>query len=54
MALVREHEMHKRRKSRNIGLGGVLILFVTLVFGLTIAKVSPLMNEVTAQGETTQ
>ena len=34
-----EHELHRRRLSRNIGLGVVLILFVGLVYGLTIAKV---------------
>jgi len=34
-----EHELHRRRLSRNVGLGIVLILFVGLVYGLTIAKV---------------
>ena len=34
-----EHEMHRRRLSRNVGLGVVLLLFVGLVYGLTIAKV---------------
>ena len=34
-----EHEIHRRRLSRNIGLGVVLIGFVVLVYGLTIAKV---------------
>lgn len=34
------HELHKRRFGRNLGLGLVLGLFVALVFGLTIAKVS--------------
>ena len=34
------HEIHKRRFSRNLGLGLVLAAFVALVFGLTIAKVS--------------
>jgi hypothetical protein len=33
------HALHTRRLSRNIGLGVVLILFVGLVYGLTIAKV---------------
>ncbi len=40
MSLSRQHEMHKRRFSRNLGLGLVLAAFVALVFGLTIAKVS--------------
>lgn len=40
MSLSKQHEMHKRRFSRNMGLGIVLAGFVALVFGLTIAKVS--------------
>lgn len=34
-----EHEIHQRRRGRNFGLGLVLLAFVALVFGLTIAKV---------------
>ena len=34
-----DHDLHKRRLSRNLGLGGALLLFVVLVFGITIAKV---------------
>jgi len=34
-----EHELHRRRLSRNVGLGVALLLFVVLVFGLTLAKV---------------
>ncbi len=33
------HELHTRRLSRNIGLGVVLVAFVFIVYGLTIAKV---------------
>lgn len=33
------HELHGRRLSRNVGLGIVLVLFVFLTYGLTIAKV---------------
>jgi len=40
MGLGRDHEMHKRRFSRNLGLGLVLGGFVALIFGLTIAKVT--------------
>jgi hypothetical protein len=41
MAITREHELHKRRSGRNIGLALVLVAFgIALVFGLTIAKVS--------------
>lgn len=39
MALNTEHELHKRRRSRNVGLGLVLVAFVALVFGLTVVKV---------------
>jgi len=40
MALSKQHEVHKRRFSRNLGLGIVLAAFVGLVFLLTVAKVS--------------
>jgi hypothetical protein len=40
MAFRKEHELHNRRFSRNLGLGLVLAAFVALIFGLTIAKVS--------------
>lgn len=40
MALSRQHELHRRRFSRNLGLGVVLAGFVALVFGLTMVKVS--------------
>ena len=39
MALNTEHEIHRRRRSRNVGLGLVLLAFVALVFGLTVVKV---------------
>lgn len=40
MSLSKQHELHKRRFGRNLGLGLVLAAFVALVFGLTVAKVS--------------
>lgn len=40
MSLSRQHELHKRRFSRNLGLGLVLVGFVALIFGLTVVKVS--------------
>jgi hypothetical protein len=40
MAIVKEHEMHRRRFGRNLGLGLVLAAFVALIFVLTLAKVS--------------
>lgn len=35
-----EHELHRRRKGRNIGVGLVLAAFIAIIFGLTIVKVS--------------
>ena len=34
-----EHELHGRRKSRNVGLGLTLVALVAVVFGLTVVKV---------------
>jgi len=33
------HELHDRRKSRNVGVGIALVAMVALVFGLTVVKV---------------
>ncbi len=40
MAITREHDLHRRRLGRNVGVGLTLAAFIFLVFGLTIAKVS--------------
>ena len=42
MALNVEHDLHRRRKSRNVGLGLVLVGFIAIVFGLTVVKVRQL------------
>lgn len=34
------HELHKRRLSRNLGVGLTLIGLVAVVFGLTMVKVT--------------
>lgn len=34
-----EHELHRRRFSRNLGVGLALAGFVALVFALTVVKV---------------
>jgi hypothetical protein len=34
------HELHHRRSGRNIGLALVLLAFIVIVFGLTVAKVT--------------
>ena len=39
MAIQVEHELHARRKGRNIGVGLLLGAFIALVFGLTVVKV---------------
>ena len=39
MGLAREHELHKRRSGRNIGVGLVLAGFVALLFGLSVVKI---------------
>lgn len=39
MPMRTEHELHGRRRSRNVGLGLVLVGFVVLVFALTVVKV---------------
>ena len=39
MAFRPDHELHKRRFSRNLGVGLTLGAFVLLVFALTVVKV---------------
>ncbi|SET66649.1 hypothetical protein [Oceanicella actignis] len=40
MIVKEEHELHKRRRRRNLALGGVLLAFVLLVFAVTIVKLA--------------
>lgn len=40
MALRPEHELHQRRKGRNLGLLAVLLVFIAIVFGLTVVKIT--------------
>ncbi|MDG1738239.1 MAG: hypothetical protein P8L68_15640 [Paracoccaceae bacterium] len=40
MNFPKEHEIHKRRMGRNLGVGLVLAAFIAIVFGLTIAKIN--------------
>ncbi|NCO21073.1 MAG: hypothetical protein GW905_03460 [Rhodobacterales bacterium] len=42
MAMKVEHDLHKRRFSRNMGVGLVLAGFVCIIFGLTVVKVRQL------------
>ncbi|SHF46786.1 hypothetical protein SAMN05444339_106203 [Loktanella atrilutea] len=39
MAIQVEHEIHTRRRGRNIGVGLLLLGFIAIVFGLTVVKV---------------
>lgn len=34
------HELHERRKSRNVGVGLTLLGFIAVVFALTVVKVT--------------
>lgn len=40
MKIQTEHEIHKRRFGRNLGVGLLLVGFVAVVFGLTVVKVT--------------
>ena len=40
MAIRQEHELHQRRKGRNMGVGLLLAAFIALVFSLTFVKVT--------------
>ncbi len=40
MGFGHEHEIHKRRFGRNVGLALVLAAFVALLMGLTMVKIS--------------
>jgi hypothetical protein len=42
MAFRVEHELHRRRRGRNLGLLVVLLGLVALVFGLTVVKITGL------------
>ncbi|WP_293577222.1 cytochrome C oxidase assembly protein [Phaeobacter sp.] len=40
MSLRKEHELHHRRKGRNLGVGVLLASFVVLILALTMVKVT--------------
>ncbi|SHK03131.1 hypothetical protein SAMN05444000_11770 [Shimia gijangensis] len=40
MSFREDHELHKRRLGRNVGLALVLAGFIAIVFGLTVVKVT--------------
>jgi hypothetical protein len=39
MAIAREHELHRRRRGRNLGVALCLLAFIVVLFGLSAAKV---------------
>jgi hypothetical protein len=39
MGLSHQHELHTRRKGRNVGVGLLLAAFIALIFALTFVKV---------------
>ncbi|WP_168797937.1 hypothetical protein [Pacificoceanicola onchidii] len=40
MSLSKQHEIHTRRFSRNLGLGLTLAALVAIFFGMTVVKVT--------------
>ena len=54
MAFGKEHGLHSRRWGRNLGLGLVLGVFVALIFGLTVVKMSHLEEGKLPAAEATQ
>ena len=40
--IAREHELHRRRLGRNVGVGLCLAAFAAILFGLSAVKVSTL------------
>lgn len=44
MTIRQDHEIHARRKGRNLGLGLVLGALVALIFGLSVVKISHLVE----------
>lgn len=45
MAIHPEHELHSRRKGRNMALGLILGGFVALIFAVSIVKLSQSQSE---------
>lgn len=40
MSLKATHDLHRRRFTRNVGVGLLLAAFIALIFGLTVVKVT--------------
>ena len=39
MAFFKDHDLHRRRFGRNLGLALALVGFVAIMFGLTVVKI---------------
>lgn len=50
MAIKVEHELHRRRWGRNLGLGLILAALVAIVFGLTVVKILELGDPLAFEG----
>ena len=50
MAIRVEHELHARRRGRNVGVGLILAALILIVFGLTVVKVMTLGDIRTLEG----
>ena len=35
----KEHELHQKRRNSNFGILAVLLAFIVIVFGITVAKI---------------
>ncbi|MCA0961708.1 hypothetical protein [Salipiger bermudensis] len=40
MSISKQHDLHKRRFGRNVGVGLLLVAFIVIVFGMTMVKVT--------------
>ena len=40
MSIAKTHEIHRRRRGRNLGVALLLVAFIAVMFGLTVAKIS--------------
>lgn len=50
--ILKQHELHKRRYGRNLGVGLLLAALIAIIFGLTVVKVTSDNFDPTATGGT--
>ncbi|WP_425037825.1 cytochrome C oxidase assembly protein [Primorskyibacter sp. S187A] len=51
MSFSREHELHQRRRGRNVGVALLLVSLIGIVLGLTVVKVTSGGFEAVVTGE---